>query len=96
MSFSDFLLTQLSMHLDESFLYYTFKRLDLVRFRQDNDDFLDAEDLIALLASHGVLATVEEIHVMIFEYDLNHDFKLDYEEFRGLIEHRDLEKSVVT
>lgn len=30
MNFTDFLLTQLDMNVEESFLYYAFKRLDLV------------------------------------------------------------------
>lgn len=96
MSFTDFLLTQLNTSMEESFLYYAFKRLDLVRFRQDNDDFLEADDIEALLASHGVAAAPDEVHMMIFEYDLNHDYKLDYEEFRAMVELSQEPKAVVT
>lgn len=96
MSFTDFLLTQLNTRMEESFLYYAFKRLDLVRFRQDNDDFLEADDIEALLASHGVTAAPDEVHMMIFEYDLNHDYKLDYEEFRAMVELSQEPKAVVT
>jgi Ca2+-binding EF-hand superfamily protein len=57
---------------------------------------LDAEDLAALLSSHGIRVTTDEIQVMIYEYDLNHDFKLDYDEFRGMVEQSQGSKAVVT
>lgn len=41
-------------------------------------------------------ASPDEIHMMIFEYDLNHDYKLDYEEFRAMIERTQQPQAVVT
>lgn len=38
----------------------------------------------------------DEIQVLIYEYDLNHDFKLDYDEFRGMVEQSQGSKAVVT
>jgi Ca2+-binding EF-hand superfamily protein len=50
-------------------------------FDKDGDGFVDAHELMVVLAQIGEPATEDEIATMISEADLNGDGKMDYDEF---------------
>ena len=68
--------------LDEELLYLTFQHFDF-----DNDGFINVLDLrLAMENAGGAESTIQEIEAMIADWDLDNNRRIDYNEFKHMME----------
>jgi Ca2+-binding EF-hand superfamily protein len=84
--YTDFLMATLDKKqlLAEEMLYLTFQRFDI-----DNDGSINVHDLkTAIVNLSGEDLSTQEIEAMIADWDLDNNRKIDYQEFKRMMENQ--------
>lgn len=84
--YTDFLMATLDKKrlLAEEMLYLTFQRFDI-----DNDGSINVHDLkTAIINLSGEDLSTQEIESMIADWDLDNNRKIDYQEFKRMMENQ--------
>lgn len=81
--YSDFLIATIDKrkYLDEEMLYFAFSRFD-----SDHDGVITIEDLKSALSRLNDEIPECEVTAMIDEWDMNDDKRIDFEEFKGMMQ----------
>lgn len=67
--------------MDAELMFLTFQHFDV-----DGDGYINAHDLKRSLETVGDASSLEDIEAMISEWDLDNNRRIDFQEFRRLIE----------
>jgi calcium-dependent protein kinase len=81
--YSDFLVATIDKKklVDEELLFLTFQHFD-----SDNDGFISVQNLKNALETVGDPSSMEDIEAMLTEWDTDHNRRIDFNEFRVMIE----------
>jgi len=81
--YSDFLAATLDKrkYMDEEMIYLAFHYFD-----SDSDGYITSQDLKVSLLRVDSEVSDEDVHGMISEFDKNHDNRIDFEEFRNMMD----------
>jgi calcium-dependent protein kinase len=81
--YSDFLMATLDKKklIDAELMFLTFQHFDV-----DGDGYINAHDLKRSLETVGDASSIEDIEGMISEWDLDNNRRIDFQEFRRLVE----------
>ena len=67
--------------MDEELLFLAFQHFDA-----DSDGFINVADLKKALSNNGTETSNEDLEQMIADWDVDHNQRIDYQEFKQMME----------